>query len=177
MKRAKLAGFLGFACACALASCASSGSETQGDDSSAGGSAQAGSAGVAGKAGQQASGAAGATAGGTGGASGGAGGGGAAQGGSGGACKLVAPYSSKNAACNGCAEQKCCVEINGCLGEVVCNDTYVNCILACSLLSGDAGKAEVDACIDKCGVDAPDGKAAYEKAIGCADARCAAECN
>lgn len=168
MKRLPLAGLFGLLCAWALASCASSGTETQGDGSAAQagtGGTTAGASGVAGT---------GAKAGAAGAAKAGAGG--AAQAGAGGACKLVAPYSSKNAPCNACAEQRCCVEMNACLGEVVCNDTYVNCILACSLLSGDAGKSEIDACIDKCGVDAPDGKAAYDAAIGCAEASCAAEC-
>ncbi len=93
-------------------------------------------------------------------------------------CKLVKAYSSKNAKCNACAEAKCCVEINGCLGDPKCDDEYVNCILACALLPADAGDAgaEAKACIAKCGTDFPVGKAAYDKAIGCADAQCATEC-
>ncbi len=93
-------------------------------------------------------------------------------------CKLVKAYSSKNAKCNACAEAKCCAEINGCLGDPKCDDEYVNCILACALLPADAGDAgaEAKACIAKCGADFPVGKAAYDKAIGCADAQCGAEC-
>src|SRR5690242_8946726 len=50
-----------------------------------------------------------------------------------GACTLISPYSSKNAACNACAQAKCCAEINGCLGDPGCNDDYVNCAIACAL--------------------------------------------
>jgi hypothetical protein len=95
-------------------------------------------------------------------------------------CKLVAAYSSKNTPCNACAESRCCVEVNGCLGDPRCNDDYVNCILACALLPDDAG-ADADAgtatCVAKCGVDYPVGKAAYDAAIGCVDAKCSVECN
>lgn len=93
-------------------------------------------------------------------------------------CKLVKAYSSKNAKCNACAEAKCCAEINGCLGDPKCDDEYVNCILACALLPADAGDAgaEAKACIAKCGADFPVGKVAYDKAIGCADGQCGAEC-
>lgn len=171
----------------AFVACASSGKETQGDDSTAG-AAGASSAGQAGSSAGQAgsAGTAGGSAGkgGTAGSGGSAGTGGAGTAGNAGAsgsggaaaCKLVGVYSSKNVACNTCAEQKCCEEINGCLGEVVCNDTYVNCTLACSFFPDDGGMAAAQACIDKCGVDAPDGKAAYDQAIGCADTKCASEC-
>lgn len=96
-------------------------------------------------------------------------------------CKLVAAYSSKNAVCNGCAQARCCAEVNGCLGDPRCNDDYVNCILACALLPDDAG-AGVDAagvahdCVAKCGADFPVGRAAYDAAIGCVDAKCTTEC-
>ena len=89
-------------------------------------------------------------------------------------CKLVKPYSSKDPVCNGCAEAKCCAEINGCLGETKCDDDYVNCILACSLLpEPDAG---VPVCLQQCATAHPVGKAAYDVAIGCAEAKCATEC-
>jgi hypothetical protein len=97
------------------------------------------------------------------------------------ACKLVAAYSSKNAVCNGCAQSRCCAEVNGCLGDPRCNDDYVNCILACALLPDDAGVG-VDAagvahdCVAKCGVDFPVGRAAYDAAIGCVDTKCTTEC-
>ncbi len=95
------------------------------------------------------------------------------------ACKLVKPYSSKNVVCNQCAQAKCCTEINGCLGDPKCDDDYVNCILACSLLPPDGGAdagAAIKACIDQCGVDHPQGKAEYDVAIGCADTKCKVEC-
>jgi hypothetical protein len=104
---------------------------------------------------------------------------GASEAGDGGACTLVKPYSSKNAVCNQCAQAKCCAEINGCLGDPKCDDDYVNCILACSLLPPDGGSdagAAIKACIDQCGVEHPQGKAAYDVAIGCADTKCAVEC-
>lgn len=89
-------------------------------------------------------------------------------------CKLVKPYSSKNAVCNGCAEAKCCAEINGCLGDTRCDEDYVNCILACTLLpEPDAG---VSGCLQQCATAHPQGKAAYDVAIGCAEAKCASEC-
>ena len=93
-----------------------------------------------------------------------------------GTCKLVSPYSSKNAVCNQCAESKCCIEINGCLGDPKCNDDYVNCILACALLPDDAGDAGTATCLGKCAKDFPQGKAAYDVAIGCAESTCATEC-
>ncbi len=97
------------------------------------------------------------------------------------ACKLVAAYSSKNAVCNGCAQSRCCAEVNGCLGDPRCNDDYVNCILACALLPDDAGvgvdaSTVATACVTKCGVDYPAGKVAYDAAIGCVDSKCTAEC-
>jgi hypothetical protein len=89
-------------------------------------------------------------------------------------CKLIKPYSSKDADCNQCAEEKCCPEINGCLGDPECDDEYVTCILACALTPvPDAG---VDACLQQCATDYPTGKAEYDVAIGCADAKCATEC-
>lgn len=93
-----------------------------------------------------------------------------------GTCRLIKAYSSKNVTCNQCAEAKCCAEINGCLGDPACDDTFVNCILACALLPDDAGDAGVSKCVAQCGVDSPKGKAEYDTAIGCADARCQTEC-
>jgi len=93
-----------------------------------------------------------------------------------GSCKLVKPYSSKNVGCNQCAEAKCCVEINGCLGDPACDDTYVNCILACALLPDDAGDAGISLCMGQCAVDSPKCKAEYDTAIGCADTKCTIEC-
>jgi hypothetical protein len=93
-----------------------------------------------------------------------------------GSCKLLKPYSSKNVTCNQCAEAKCCVEINGCLGSPDCDDTYVNCILACALLPDDAGDAGIATCMGQCAVDSPKGKAEYDTAIGCADTKCQIEC-
>lgn len=92
------------------------------------------------------------------------------------ACELSKPYSSKNAACNACAEQKCCAEVNACLDDPVCDDDYVNCILACALDPGDGGDAGVASCISSCDAQYPKGKAEYDAAIGCAEALCATEC-
>lgn len=95
------------------------------------------------------------------------------------ACKLVAPYSSKNVACNDCAQASCCAAVNACLGDTRCNDDYVNCILACALLPADAGPDAAGVakdCVAKCGVDYPVGRAAYDAAIGCVDAACASAC-
>jgi len=89
-------------------------------------------------------------------------------------CKLVKPYSTKNALCNQCAEGKCCAEVNSCLGDTACDDDYVNCILACSL--GPAPDAGTSPCLAQCGKDYPKGKAEYEAATGCADSKCATEC-
>jgi len=93
-----------------------------------------------------------------------------------GTCKLVKPYSSKNVGCNQCAEAKCCAEINGCLGDPACDDTYVNCILACALLPDDAGDAGLSLCMNQCAIDSPKGKTEYDTAIGCADTKCKTEC-
>jgi hypothetical protein len=89
------------------------------------------------------------------------------------ACSLARPYSSSNPECNACAEKECCVEINTCLLDPACDDSYVNCILACSI-GTDAG--EVAPCIAICDDDYPTGKAEYEAATGCADTHCAMEC-
>jgi hypothetical protein len=90
-------------------------------------------------------------------------------------CTLLEPYSTKNAVCNACAEAKCCPEINGCLADPECNDSYVNCTLACALSPvPDAG---IDSCLKQCDSDYPAGKAKYDVAIGCAEARCADECS
>ncbi len=88
------------------------------------------------------------------------------------ACTLVRPYSSSDPECNACAQAACCEEINACLLAEACDDSYVNCMLAC-VLEADA---DVDACIAQCDADYPEGKVLYEAAIGCADAHCAAEC-
>lgn len=90
-------------------------------------------------------------------------------------CTLLEPYSTKNAVCNACAEAKCCPEINGCLADPECNDSYVNCTLACALSPvPDAG---IDSCLQQCGSDYPAGKAKYDVAIGCAESLCADECS
>lgn len=95
------------------------------------------------------------------------------------ACRLVAPYSSKDKICNDCAQAQCCVEVNGCLGDKRCDDDYVNCSLACALTApsdgGDAG-AEVAACLGECAKTYPAGKALYDTAIGCVAAKCPTLC-
>lgn len=98
-----------------------------------------------------------------------------------GACKLASPYSSKNAVCNACAEEKCCPEINGCLLDTGCNDDYVNCTLVCAFTDFDAGAdagsdAGAEGCLADCGQQFPEGKAEYDVAIGCAESACATEC-
>ncbi len=96
------------------------------------------------------------------------------------ACKLSSPYSSKNKACNDCAEASCCVEINGCLDDPRCNDDYVNCSLACALTTSvDAGTDAapvVAACLADCAAKYPAGKALYDTAIGCAESKCKSTC-
>ena len=89
------------------------------------------------------------------------------------ACTLVRPYSSSNPTCNACAEKACCEQINACLLAEECDDSYVNCMLAC-VIGTDAG--EVDPCIAQCDADYPSGKVLYDAAIGCADTACAVEC-
>ena len=91
-------------------------------------------------------------------------------------CTLTKPYSSKNAACNACAEKECCAAINVCYASSDCDDGYVNCILACALLPGDAGDAGVADCLSDCDKQYPKGKAEYDAAIGCADTMCAGPC-
>ena len=91
-------------------------------------------------------------------------------------CKLIKKYSSSNPTCNDCAEQHCFAEINACLTDLECDDTYVNCILACALSDDDAGDAGMVICMEACAQQAPKGKAEYEAAIGCADAKCKTEC-
>jgi len=93
-----------------------------------------------------------------------------------GACTLTKPYSSKNATCNACAQAHCCAAINACYADKDCDDGYVNCILACALLPGDAGDAGVASCLADCGAQYPTGKVEYQAAIGCADTACAVEC-
>ena len=94
------------------------------------------------------------------------------------ACRLTKKYSSKDADCNACAEANCCDEVNGCFADKRCDDDYVNCILACALLPADAADAgaEADRCIAECGTTYPEGKKAYDTAIGCVEARCVSEC-
>jgi len=94
------------------------------------------------------------------------------------ACKLQKPYSSKDVDCNACAERTCCDEVNGCFADKRCDDDYVNCILACALLPADAADAgaERDRCVGECDAMHPEGKKAYDAAIGCVEARCATEC-
>jgi hypothetical protein len=89
-------------------------------------------------------------------------------------CKLLKPYSTKNTVCNTCAEARCCVEINGCLGDLECDDSYVNCTLACAF--APASDAGVSACLQQCAKDYPKGKTEYDVAIGCAESKCATEC-
>ncbi len=88
-------------------------------------------------------------------------------------CKLVRPYSSRDAVCNGCAEAHCGCEINGCLVDTQCDDGYVNCIIACALDPGDAG---VPPCMTDCAQQYPRGKVEYDLAIGCVDRACPTEC-
>jgi hypothetical protein len=90
-------------------------------------------------------------------------------------CVLAKPYSTKNPTCNSCAEQKCCAQMNDCFVDPACDDTYVNCILACALFP-DGGDAGMSLCMEDCGVQAPQGKLEYDAAIGCADANCVSEC-
>lgn len=89
-------------------------------------------------------------------------------------CVLAAPYSSSDPDCNQCAEEACCEEINACLTDPACDDSYVNCMLACVI---DAEPEEVDPCIAICDEDYPIGKAKYEAAIQCADTHCATDCD
>jgi hypothetical protein len=93
-------------------------------------------------------------------------------------CKLASAFSSSNAVCNACAEEKCCPEINGCLLDTACNDDYVNCSLACAFTDFDAGAdAGTEAgCLADCAQQYPKGKAEYDTAFGCADTACATEC-
>lgn len=88
-------------------------------------------------------------------------------------CTLVRPYSQKVPACNECAERECCAEINTCLVDPACDDSFVNCMIACTL---DADAGTIPPCIADCGDQYPTGKAEYDMAIGCADSKCAAEC-
>lgn len=89
-----------------------------------------------------------------------------------GPCALASPFSSSNPECNACAEAQCCAAINGCLLDPACNDDYVNCTLACAL-DADGG---VDPCLADCDAQYPAGKAEYDMAFGCADTKCAIEC-
>jgi len=92
-------------------------------------------------------------------------------------CKLAKPYSSSNATCNSCAEQNCCELINICFADPACDDTYVNCILACALMSDeDAGDAGMALCMADCASQAPEGKKEFDSLSSCADSKCAAEC-
>lgn len=96
-----------------------------------------------------------------------------------GSCKLAKPYSTKNKTCNDCAATECCSEVNGCLDDVECDDHYVNCILACALLPDDAGpdaSAGIAACESDCANSYALGRAAYDRAIGCVDQKCAGPC-
>lgn len=90
-------------------------------------------------------------------------------------CTLLGVYSSKNPACNQCAEDKCCAELNGCFAEPLCDDFYVNCMLACVLAPDpDAG---VSTCLSKCAADYPLGLEKYQIAMGCPESSCAGECS
>jgi hypothetical protein len=88
-------------------------------------------------------------------------------------CKLVKPYSSSDTDCNDCAELHCCAEVNTCYESPDCDDTYVNCMLACLLEETDAGP---EPCLQQCGLDSPKGKAEYEAVSNCADTQCKTEC-
>ena len=92
------------------------------------------------------------------------------------ACSLTKPYSSSDTDCNACAEESCCAEVNACYADPDCDDGYVNCILACALLPGDAGEAGTEACLQDCETQFPVGKQKYDAAIGCVEAGCAAAC-
>lgn len=143
--------------ACALALTSGCGS----DDSSTSASSGGGSGGSAGQSG----------------GSGGAGGSPADTGTDAPACQLQKPYSSQDADCNACAEEKCCALINACYADPDCDDGYVNCILACALLPGDAGDAGVESCLTDCAAQHPTGKAEYDAAIACADGKCGGPCS
>ena len=92
------------------------------------------------------------------------------------ACSLTKPYSSSDADCNACAEASCCAEVNACYADPDCDDGYVNCILACALLPGDAGDAGTEACLQDCGTQFPVGEQEYDAAIGCVESACALAC-
>ncbi len=95
------------------------------------------------------------------------------------ACTLVSPYSSSDPTCNGCAEQKCCVEVNGCVGNTKCNDDYVDCTIGCVLIAppdGGITDAGIYDCLADCATQYPEGKAAYDVAIGCVEKRCPDVC-
>ncbi len=136
-----------------------------GDSSTSGSNSSGGSAGVTGGSGGQSGGA------------GGSGGSPADTGTDAPACQLQKPYSSQDAECNACAEQQCCALINACYADADCDDGYVNCILACALLPGDAGDAGVESCLADCATQHPTGRAKYDAAIGCADDKCAGPCS
>lgn len=93
-------------------------------------------------------------------------------------CSLIKPYSSKDAACNACAAERCCAPVNGCLGDPRCDDDYVNCILACALTpdDGGTGDAAIASCLDDCAAMHPAGKAEYDAAIACVDTSCKDVC-
>lgn len=88
-------------------------------------------------------------------------------------CTLVRPYSVSDPECNECAQTACCEEVNACLNAEICDDFYVNCMLACVL---DEETEDVAACIGQCDTDYPVGKALYDAAIGCVDEHCMAQC-
>ncbi len=88
-------------------------------------------------------------------------------------CTLVRPYSVSDPECNECAQTALCEEVNACLNAEICDDFYVNCILACVL---DEETEDVVACVGQCDTDYPVGKALYDAAIGCVDEHCMAQC-
>ncbi len=94
------------------------------------------------------------------------------------ACKLSAPYTKKNAACNACAEANCCESVNACVAETKCFDDYVNCSLACALESNDAaaGGDPVKDCLAQCDKDSPEGAVLYKAFSACIDGACTADC-
>ena len=54
------------------------------------------------------------------------------------------------------------------------NNDYVNCTLACAM--GPEPDGGVAACLDLCATEHGAGKALYDEAMGCAEARCVTEC-
>ncbi len=90
------------------------------------------------------------------------------------ACKLTAPYSTKNQGCNVCAEAHCCTDINACYASKDCDEGYVNCVIACALTEKD--KPAYDICAATCAKEYPTGAKLYDAFSVCIDKACAPEC-